>query len=144
MAITVVFDAESMDRVAVCKNQKELKEYKGENFVHVTKETFAPSDTYPTWDSLIGKEPKEKKGASERAPRTFLPEDSDYEIVKPLMVCSENHPKFPIWEAIANNTSIAEAKAACPKENPKRATNGTYTFTSEFRYFLRTGHIVLK
>lgn len=143
MAITVVLNAETLERVAVCTNKKQLKEFAGDEFVFVTKDSFSESDKYPTWDEMQGKEPKPVKEPSERAPRTSLPEDSQYEIVKPLPGVAEDHPKAPIWEAIANNVTISGAKADCPAENPKRKTSGSYSFTSEFRYFLRTGYIKL-
>lgn len=65
----------------------------------------------------------------------------EYHIVKPFPPTAADHPKFPIWEAIINNNTFEAAKEACPKENPKRKTNGVYTFSSEMGYFLRTGYV---
>lgn len=67
----------------------------------------------------------------------------EYHLVKPLPPCADNHAKKPIWNAIANNTDVEAAKKACPEVNPPRATSGVYTFTSEFRYFLKTGYVAM-
>lgn len=142
MAVTVVLNAEDMSRVAVCNNKKELKEYEGDAFVFVTAKTFVESEQYPTWDELQGKEAKATP-TGEKAPRTSLPEDSAYELVKALPAVAADHPKATIWNAINENRTIAEAKAACPETNPARKTKGSYSFTSEFRYFMRTGYVKL-
>lgn len=111
----------------------------------VTKKDFVPSDKYATWDDLIGKpkkEPKEKKESTgTRANATPL--EGEYHLAKPLPACADDHPKKPIWVAIESNTNVDAAKAACPAENPKRKTNGVYTFASEFRYFLKTGYVAM-
>lgn len=67
----------------------------------------------------------------------------EYHLTKDLPACAETHAKYPIWVAIAGNTTVETAKAACPAVNPPRATSGVYTFTSEFRYFLKTGYVVM-
>lgn len=69
--------------------------------------------------------------------------EGEYHVVKPFPATAADHPKMPIWSAIANHTTIEDAKAACPAENPKRKTNGVYTLASEFRYFLRTGYVAM-
>jgi hypothetical protein len=66
-----------------------------------------------------------------------------YRIVKPLPACADDHPKKPIWVAIEQNSTVETAKAACPEVNPPRKTSGVYTFTSEFRYFLKTGYVAM-
>lgn len=65
----------------------------------------------------------------------------EYHIVKPFPATAADHPKMPIWTAIAENTTFEAAKAACPEVNPPRKTNGVYTFSSEMGYFLRTGYV---
>lgn len=73
--------------------------------------------------------------------RTSVPTEGEYHIKKAFPATRADHPKMPIWEAIANNTTVEAAKAACPAENPKRMTSGVYTFNSEFRYFLQAGYV---
>lgn len=85
---------------------------------------------------------KANKPKSERT-RNTAPLEGEYHIVKSFPATPADHPKMPIWEAIANNTTVEAAKAACPEKNPPRKTNGVYTFNSEFRYFLNTGYVAL-
>jgi hypothetical protein len=146
MAKYAVLKASDMSLVTVCNNKKELKEYLTEDFVVVTKATFVPDEQYETFAQLCGEEvavAEGKPARAPRAPRTTLPTEGGYEILREFSVISEEHPKFPIWEAISNNRTIEQARAACPAENPKRRTSGVYTFLSEFRYFIRAGYIKL-
>ena len=100
------------------------------------------------------KEAKEKERAEKKAAKAAEQGDKpkrergdalsgEYHVAKAFPATREDHPKMPIWKAIAENNDVDAAKAACPAENPKRMTNGVYTFNSEFRYFLRTGYVVM-
>lgn len=73
--------------------------------------------------------------------RNTAPLEGPYYVAKPFPSTPADHPKMPIWEAIANNVTVEAAKAACPAVNPPRKTSGVYTFNSEFRYLLNTGYV---
>lgn len=72
-----------------------------------------------------------------------VPLAGQYTQLKAFPSTNVDHPKFPIWEAIASNSTVEEAIAACPTELPARKTKGSYSFSSEFRYFLKKGFVVL-
>lgn len=82
-----------------------------------------------------------KAAKGEGSTRNTVPLEGEYHIIKAFPATRADHPKMPIWEAIANNSTVEAAKEACPKENPKRRANGVYTFNSEFRYFLKAGYV---
>ncbi len=130
--------------VAFCKTTEELAAHTEEHGdVFVTKKSYAPTEGQPSWDELSGKVKVSDPSDAPKTRRAALPLEGNYTITKALPTVAEDHPKKPIWDAINANTSIEAAKAACPVENPKRKTSGTYSFSSEFRYFVKTGHITL-
>jgi hypothetical protein len=66
-----------------------------------------------------------------------------YHFLKGLPNTSEDHPKYVIWQAIASNDTVEAAIASCPTDLPARKTSGSYSFASEFRYFLKKGFVVM-
>lgn len=147
MALTAVLHASDLSLAGTAKTKKEIAEIVGENvdnFVCVTRKEFEPSEQYASFDAMCGKAKAEKPAAEPKAPREgATPLDGEYHIVKAFPATADDHPKKPIWNAISDNTDVAAAKAACPAENPKRKTNGVYTFASEFRYFLKAGYVAM-
>jgi hypothetical protein len=125
------------------------KEFEGQEGVEfVTKKSFKASDDHKSWDEMIGKakpieESEEKVAKTPRTAAVVL--SGPYHLLKPLPATPADHPKMPIWNAIVENSgkTCEEAIADCPKENPKRKTNGVYTFASEFRYFLKAGYVAM-
>lgn len=130
---------------------EDKKEFEGQEVTYLTKKQFKENDLYKSWDEMIGKvkvvegDGKAAEGGDKPAKAPVAELTGAYHLLKPLPACPDDHPKKPIWVAIeANNNGTCEAaKEACPKENPKRKTNGVYTFASEFRYFLKAGYIAL-
>lgn len=150
MAKTAVLNKETKDLIAVVTTAADKKEFDGRDDVEfVTKKGFEASDKYKSWEEMIGEakpveEPQEAEAKAKRE-TTPLADESQYHLLKPFPATADDHPKKPIWTAIEknNNGTIADAKADCPKENPKRKTRGVYTFSSEFRYFLKAGYVAL-
>lgn len=167
MGKVAVIDHETKKLIRVIDSDPvSKKEFSGQNVEFVTSKTFKPTEQFATWDEMIGnakpvegeapvketkaaktpkepKAPKEPKPASDRPAPAAL--EGAYHLLKPLPTTPADHPKMPIWNAIESNNgkTVAEAKAACPAENPKRKTSGVYTFASEFRYFLKTGYAAM-
>lgn len=144
---TAVVSKEDGGLVKFCKTAEELQEFDGREDVSlVTRKSFEASEKYPSFDELVGKVKPVAAPAASESKRAAAPALSGpYHLLKPLPAVAEDHPKKPIWDAIvANNGGTAEAaKAACPEKNPPRRTSGFYTFSSEFRYFLKTGYVAM-
>jgi hypothetical protein len=167
MAKIALLLAASNTLFAVCANKENVKFVMGdrpaEDFIEVTAKNFTPSEQYPTFKDLctvpkteaeLAQEAEDKAaaaanpdiadaGAAKKTRASAADLVGEYHLVKDLPACAEDHPKFPIWAAIAQNGTVEDAKAACPAVNPLRKTNGVYTFTSEFRYFLKTGYVAM-
>jgi len=147
MALTAVLNAADLSLAGKANTKAEIAAIVGEQadqFVLVTRKDFQPSDQYATFDEMLGKVRKEKPAAEPKPARAGVtPIEGEYHLVKPFPATADDHPKKPIWNAIEANTDVAAAKAACPAENPKRKTNGVYTFASEFRYFLKAGYVAM-
>lgn len=128
----------------------------------VTAKNFEPSDEFKTFkdltmtqedrDAAAAKAAEKAQAAAEKAAKAAEAGEKaprakssdlagEYHILKPFPATAADHPKMPIWEAISGNNTVEAAKAACPETNPPRKTNGVYTFTSEFRYFLKAGYV---
>jgi hypothetical protein len=162
---TAILNAADMTLVMVAENKEQIKACLGETpdaFVLVTNKTFVASEQYKTFKDMCTKpktaeeieqdrlDAEAAKAAGEdinnaganKAKRASASDlKGDYHLTKDLPACAEDHPKFPIWAAIAGNKTVETAKAACPATNPARKTSGTYSFASEFRYFLKTGYV---
>lgn len=173
MAKTAVLLAATMTLVGTADTKEAIKALKGDkpdtDFVEVTAKTFTASEQYPTFKAMCtppksaeeiakeqeaadakAKEKAEKAAAkisdagANKAKRASAGDlAGEYHLTKDLPACADTHAKYPIWVAIAGNTTVEAAKAACPAVNPPRATSGVYTFTSEFRYFLKTGYVAM-
>lgn len=145
MALTAVLNAADMSLAGKANTKAEIAAIVGENadqFVLVTRKEFQPSEQYATFDAMLGKVKAEKPAAEAKPARAgATPLEGEYHLIKALPPTADDHPKKPIWTAIESNTDVAAAKAACPVENPKRKTNGVYTFASEFRYFIKAGYV---
>lgn len=153
MAKTAVLNKEDKTLIKVVDTAEEKKEFDGrDDVIFMVKKNFEPTSQFQSWDEMIGKVKPVEQGAegqaegeakAKREPAAAL--EGNYYLLKPLPAVAEDHPKKPIWDAIRNNDggTCEDAKAACPAENPKRKTNGVYTFASEFRYFLKTGYVAL-
>jgi hypothetical protein len=122
----------------------------------MTSKNFEATSQFQSWDEMSGKvkpveaggegEPNINQAGAARSTRAnATPLEGAYHLLKPLPVTADDHPKKPIWNAVVENNggTIEQAKAACPAENPKRKTNGVYTFSSEFRYFLKAGYAAM-
>lgn len=140
-------------------------------FILVTAKTFVASEQHPSFGEMCGEvtEVKQEAEVAEPIPvldesgnhvhdeegnPTFvtvekkvravsLPLEGEYHLLKEFPSTSVEHPKFPIWIAIAENSTVEAAVAACPAEAPARKTSGTYSFSSEFRYFLKKGFVAM-
>lgn len=147
MAKTAVLNKEDKTLIKVVNTADEKKEFDGrEDVVFMTSKNFEPTEQYKSWDEMTGKVKVADKAEGDAKPKAPVTELSGpYYIAKPLPNTSHDHPKWPIWEAIIANDgkTCEDAKAACPKDNPKRKTNGVYTFSSEMRYFVKTGYVLL-
>lgn len=165
MPRTVVIDKETNEFIGVAENKEGLKFLLGERAEDtvnlITSKNFEASEQYATFKDLYtAAKPKDESagdeqggdtggediaaaGANKTKRSSSIKLEGAYHLTKALPPCADDHPKKPIWDAIANNTTVEDAKAACPAVNPPRKTNGVYTFASEFRYFLKTGYAVM-
>lgn len=172
-AITAILAAASLDLIGTANTKDLIKfvqgELKDDEVVLVTAKTFEASERYPTFKAMCTKpltqeelDAKAKSDADDAAQKAADKEAGiesagankrtrassgdlagAYHLTKDLPACAEDHPKYPIWVAIAQNNTVEDAKAACPAVNPPRKTSGVYTFTSEFRYFIKTGYAAM-
>lgn len=145
MAVTAVLNKADKTLIKVAKTADEKKEFDGrDDVVFMTSKNFEATEQFATWEEMIGKVQK-VEGDEAKAKPAATPLTGSYYILKPFPETREDHPKKPIWDAVIANDgkTCEEAKAACPAENPKRMTNGVYTFNSEFRYFLKAGYVAL-
>lgn len=152
MAKTAVVSKADGLLIKVISTAAEKKEFEGQDVDFVTAKTFTPTEKYASFDEMIGKvKPMEggddmsQAGANKGKRGNATPLEGAYHLLKPLPPTADDHPKKPIWNAIVENNggTVEAAKAACPAENPKRRTNGVYTFASEFRYFLKAGYVAM-
>lgn len=145
MAKTAVLNKEDKTLIKVVSTAEEKKEFDGrDDVVFMVSKNFEPTEQFKTWEEMIGKvKPVEEGEAKPKA--AAAPLEGPYYMLKPLPPVAADHPKKPIWDAIVANEgkTCADAKAACPAENPSRKTSGKYTFASEFRYFLKTHYVAL-
>lgn len=145
MAKTAVLNKDTKELIKICDTAAEKKEFEGKDVIFMVSKNFEPTPQFSTWDEMIGKAKPVETAEPAKPKSAPVALEGQYHLLKPLPPTAEDHPKMPIWHAIVvnNGGTVAEAKAACPTENPKRKTSGVYTFNSEFRFFLKAGYAAM-